>query len=68
MNEMFDKDGNFTADYLRKELLETMANQYSEIIINGLSEMPIDSKSKRYILLKTSERLINEQKRLKINE
>lgn len=68
MNEMFDKEGKLSADYLPKELLENMANQYSEVAINGLSELPIDSKSKRYILLKIAERLINEQKRLKINE
>lgn len=68
MNEMFDNDGNLSADYIHKEVLENVAEKYAEVAVNALSELPFDSRAKRYIMLKMAGHLINEQKRLKINE
>lgn len=68
MNEMLDNEGNIKSEYIHKEILENVAEKYAEIAVNALSELPYDIKAKRYILLKMAGHLINEQKRLKINE
>lgn len=69
MNEMFDNEGNIKAEYIHKEILENVAEKYAEIAVNAIvTELPYDIKAKRYILLKMAGHLINEQKRLKINE